>query len=167
MWTANLHTVLVFATEDIEPIRVTRAKYYAALSLRWVKKNCRQTSSHFRLLVVLGFPFYCLFVYSVQALGLLFSIFGEFQAPSIGLEYELQCVESFPVDPFVCKYSWNNAKESSFPKKDCFGTCGRGLRRRSPVAERYGTSSWRASQEVTLGHTKTGWLCVNWLVIGH
>ena len=34
-----------------------------------------------------------------------------FQLPPIGLEYELQRVESFTVDPFGRKYSWNNAKE--------------------------------------------------------
>ena len=37
--------------------------------------------------------------------------FGEFQVPPIGLEYELLHFESFSVDPFGRKYSWNEAKE--------------------------------------------------------
>ena len=41
----------------------------------------------------------------------LFFVFGEFQAPSIGLEYVLKCVESLSMDPFGCKFSWNDAKE--------------------------------------------------------
>ena len=41
----------------------------------------------------------------------LFSIFGEFQAPPYRLEYKLKCVESFTMDPFGRKYSWNDAKE--------------------------------------------------------
>ena len=44
-------------------------------------------------------------------LRLFFSVFGKFQAPPIGLEYELKCVESFTMDPFRRKYSWNDAKE--------------------------------------------------------
>ena len=48
----------------------------------------------------------------MHMLLLLFSVFGEFQAPPIGLEDELQCVESFSMDPFGRKYSWNH------PKKD-------------------------------------------------
>lgn len=32
-------------------------------------------------------------------LRLFLSVFGEFQTPPIGLEYELQCVESFLMDP--------------------------------------------------------------------
>ena len=59
----------VHAAEDIEPIRVTRAKYYAPLPLRWAKKDYGQPTSHFHLLlVVFGFSFYCLFLYSAQAL---------------------------------------------------------------------------------------------------
>ena len=55
----------VRAAEDIEPIR---AKYSAALSLRWAKKDYGRPTSNFRrLLVVFGFSFYCLFVYSMQA----------------------------------------------------------------------------------------------------
>ena len=49
------------------------------------------------------------------------SIFGEFQAPPIGQEYELKRVESLTMDPFGRKYSWNDAKEGK-EKKDCFGT---------------------------------------------
>ena len=44
-------------------------------------------------------------------LHLFFPVFGEFQMPPIGLEYELQHVESFSTDPFGRKYSWNDAKE--------------------------------------------------------
>ena len=55
------------AAEDIEPIRVTRTKYSAALSLRWAKKDYGQPTSHF-LLPLAVFFFYCLFVYSTQAL---------------------------------------------------------------------------------------------------
>ena len=39
------------------------------------------------------------------------SVFGEFQAPPIGLEHKLQRFKSFPVDPFGHKYSWNDAEE--------------------------------------------------------
>ena len=46
-----------------------------------------------------AFSFYCLFVYS------------DFQASSIGLEYELKLVESFTLDLFARKYSSNNAQE--------------------------------------------------------
>ena len=38
-------------------------------------------------------------------------VFGEFQAPPIGLEYELKHVKAFTMDPFGCKYSLNDAKE--------------------------------------------------------
>ena len=61
----------------------------------------------------------------MRMLRLLFSIFGEFQAPPISLECELQRFESFSVDPCGRKYSWNDAKEG---KKDHFGTCRQGLR---------------------------------------
>ena len=49
-------------------------------------------------------------------LRLFFSVFGEFQAPPRGLEYELQCFESFSVDLFGRKYSWNNAEEDGGKK---------------------------------------------------
>ena len=55
----------VCAAEDIEPIGVTRAKYDAPLLLHWAKKDYGQPTRHFCLLLVLfGFSFYCLFVYS-------------------------------------------------------------------------------------------------------
>ena len=44
-------------------------------------------------------------------LRVFFFALGEFQAPPIGLEYELQHFESFSVDLCGRKYSWNNAKE--------------------------------------------------------
>ena len=39
---------------------------------------------------------------------------------------ELKRIESFKVDPFGCKCSWNDAKEDK-EKKDGFGTCGHGV----------------------------------------
>ena len=47
----------------------------------------------------------------MHMLRLFFSIFGEFQAPPIGLEYKLQRVESVTMDSFGCKHSGNDAKE--------------------------------------------------------
>ena len=44
-------------------------------------------------------------------LRLFFSVFGEFEAPPIGLQYELQLVELLKMDQFRCRYSRNNAKE--------------------------------------------------------
>ena len=59
----------VRSAEDIEPIRVTRTKYSAPLPLRYAKEDYGHPTSHFRLLLVLfGFSFYCLFVYSAQVL---------------------------------------------------------------------------------------------------
>ena len=49
-------------------IRVTRAKYSAALLLRWAEKVYGWLTRHFLLLLVFGLFFYCLFVYSMQAL---------------------------------------------------------------------------------------------------
>ena len=84
-------------------------------------------TSHFHLLlVVFGFSVYCLFVCSASLmcmLRLFFSIFGEFQVPPIGLEYELQHFWSFWVDPYGSKYSWKNAEEDG-GKKDRFRMCG-------------------------------------------
>ena len=57
----------VRATEDIDPIRVNKAKYYVPLPRRWAKKDYGQPTSNFHL-VVFGFSFYCLFVYGAQAL---------------------------------------------------------------------------------------------------
>ena len=59
-------------------------------------------------------------------LRLFFSVFGEFQAPLIGLEYELKRVESFTMDPLGRKYSWNDAKGDEGEKRS-FGMCGHGL----------------------------------------
>ena len=110
----------VCAAEDIEPIRVSRVKYSAPLPLHWAKKDYGQPTSHFRLLLlVFGFSFYCLFVYSAQALCMLclfFSDFSEFQAPAMGLEHKLHRVESFTMDPFGRKYSWKDAEENEGKK---------------------------------------------------
>ena len=54
---------------------------------------------------------YCLFVYHpsfMRILHLFFYVFGEFQAPLIGLECELQRFESLSMDLFGRKYSWND-----------------------------------------------------------
>ena len=50
----------------------------------------------------------------MRKLRLFFSVFGEFQVPPIGLEYELKHVEPFTMDPFGHKYSWNDAKEGGY-----------------------------------------------------
>ena len=89
---SGLHAC-VCAAEDIEPIRVTRAKYYAPLP----KKDYGQPTSHFHLFVV---RFLLLLSVCTQCasfmrmLHLFFSVFGEFQVQPIGLEYELKHVES-------------------------------------------------------------------------
>ena len=67
----------------------------------------------------------------MHMLHLFFSIFGEFQAPPIGLEYELQRVES--LDLFGRKYFWNDASEDG--EKDSFGTCGNGVKHNSKSLE--------------------------------
>ena len=117
----------VCAAEDIDPIRVTRAKYYAPLPLRWAKKDYGQTTNHFRLLLVVLLLSVCIQHASfMHMLRLFFSVYGEFPAPSIGLEYELKHAESFTMDLFGRKYSWNDAKEDG--GKNHFGTCGHGLK---------------------------------------
>ena len=52
----------------------------------------------------------------MHMLRLFFSAFGEFQAPPIGLEYELQRFWSFSVDPYGRNYSWNDAEEDGGKK---------------------------------------------------
>ena len=59
---------------------------------------------------------FSVFLFTVRKLRLFFSVFGEFQVPPIGLEYALQCVESFSMDLFGRKYSWNDAKEDKGKK---------------------------------------------------
>ena len=56
----------------------------------------------------------------MHMLRLFFSVFGEFQAPPIALEYELQPLELFTIDPF-------RQCQGRRGKKDRFGTCGQGL----------------------------------------
>ena len=108
------------AAEDIEPIRVTRAKYNAPLPLRWAKKEPFSSSSCCVWFLLLRFV--CIQCASFMCmLRLLFSSFGEIEVLPIGLEYELKPVELFTMDP--CKYSWNDAKEDG-GEKDRFGTCG-------------------------------------------
>ena len=73
VWTANLYifciddVMLVLVLQKIL-IRVTRAKYSAALLLRWAEKVYGWLTRHFLLLLVFSLFFYCLFVYSMQAL---------------------------------------------------------------------------------------------------
>ena len=52
----------------------------------------------------------------MRMLCLFLSGFDEFQEPPIGLEYELQPVELFTMDPFERTYSWNDAKEDGGEK---------------------------------------------------
>ena len=66
------------------------------------KKDYGWPTSHFRL-------FRASFTHMPR---LFFSIFDELQAPPISLEYEPQRVESFTMDPFGCKYSWNDAEKN-------------------------------------------------------
>ena len=112
----------VHAAEDIEPIRVTRVKYYAPLPLRWAKQDYGQphTPHHFRstakgFLLLLSVCIQC--ASFMHMLRLFFSVFCEFQVPPMGLEYELKRVESFTMDPFGCSYSWNDAKEDVGERK--------------------------------------------------
>ena len=78
---------------------------------------------------------------------LFFYIFGEFQASPIGLEYEVQHVESFTIDPFGRKYSWNNATEDR-GKKDHFSKCGHGLREKGNLQEETGKHKRRGGEEM-------------------
>ena len=97
----------VRATEDIEPfLHLTCLVVECESQQQFDLINSTRErfwfpcTSHFHLLlVVFGFSVYCLFV------------FGECQALPIGLEYELQRFRSFSVDPYGCKYSWNDAEE--------------------------------------------------------
>ena len=54
----------------------------------------------------------------MHMLCLFFSVFGEFLAPPICLEYKLKRIEWLTMDPSGRKYSWNNAKEAG-GEKDC------------------------------------------------
>ena len=53
----------------------------------------------------------------MHMLRLFFSIFGEFQTPPMGVEYELKRVELFTMGPFGHKYSWNDAEGDMGKKK--------------------------------------------------
>ena len=52
----------------------------------------------------------------MRTLHLFFFVFGEFQAPPTGLEYELLHFGSFSVDASGRKYSWNDAEENGGKK---------------------------------------------------
>ena len=125
----------VHATEDIEPIRVIRAP----LPLRWTKKDYGEphTPHHF-ISTAKGFllllsvcmqhtSFMCM-------LHLMFSVFGEFQAPPIGwnINYSiLSCLQWIHLDAniletmprrtgeiWLFRYVW------IWPKCKCFGCFG-------------------------------------------
>ena len=119
----GLHSC-VHPAEDIEPVRVTRAKYSAPLPRCWAKKRIMDNRLAIFLLLLLSVciqraGFMCM-------LCLFFSIFSGFQVPPIGLEYELKRVESFTVDPWMKIFlEWCQVNRGG---KDCFGTCGHGLK---------------------------------------
>ena len=98
----------------------------ATLSRRgsWTTYTTSSSSSCVRFLLLLSVCVQC--ASFTHKLRLFVSIFGEFQAPPIGLGYELQRVESFTIDQFWCKYSWNDAEEDG-GEKDRFGSCGHDL----------------------------------------
>ena len=52
----------------------------------------------------------------MRMLRLFYHVFGECQAPPIGLDYALQCFRLFSVDPYGRKYSWNDAEEDGGKK---------------------------------------------------
>ena len=85
----------VRAAEDIEPIRVTRAKYCALLPF--------SSSCCVRFLLLLSVCIQCASFMSMLCLFL--SNSGEFQAPPIGLEYELKRGELYSNGSFGGKYS--------------------------------------------------------------
>ena len=94
----------VGAAEDIEPIRVTTAKYSE-------KKDYGQPTSHFLLLVVFSFFFYCLFVYSEQTVC----------ACSVSTACWVVYNRSVWTQIFLKRCRGRRRK------KACFGTCGHGL----------------------------------------
>ena len=69
-------------------------------------------------------------------LCLIFSIFGEFQAPPIGWNMNYSMFSRLEWICFGRKYSWNDAKEDR-GKKDYFGRRGRGL-----TVESMSTNRW-------------------------
>ena len=130
MWTANPHPLLIddaITFDRLTPrclitttTTTTMADYMLVLvlqkilslsGLQW--QNILQAHTpHRLLLVVFGFFFYCLFVYSAQALcACSSSPFWWISSVTYKLEYELKCVESFTMDPLGRKYSWNDAEE--------------------------------------------------------
>ena len=58
----------------------------------------------------------CMCVYICAHTPSLLLHFWWISSATYRLEYELQCVESFSMDPFGCKYSWNDAKEDGEKK---------------------------------------------------
>ena len=52
----------------------------------------------------------------MRMLSHFFCVFGEFQAPPIGWNMIYMHVESFTMDLFGCKYSWNDAEEDEETK---------------------------------------------------
>ena len=120
----------VCATKDIEPfLQPTRlvveceSQQQFDLIIGPHKRFWFPCTSHFRLLlVVFGFFPYCLFVYNVRASLLLrlWWISSATYRPGI-------CTTAFLAHPCGRKYSWNEAEDVR-GKKDCFHTCGQGLK---------------------------------------
>ena len=121
----------VRAAEDIEPIKVTRAKYSVPLPTCWVKKDYGQPINHFRLLlVVFGFFFYCLSVYNAQALSAC-------SVPSSLFLVNFKChLWAWNTNYSVLnRLQWIRSDANILEKmlrktgeKDCIGMCGHGLR---------------------------------------
>ena len=104
----------VCATEDIEPfLQLTHlvdeceSQQQFDLISGPHKRFRFPCTSHFHLLVVFGFSFYCLFTAArfMCMLCVFFSVFGECQVPPKDLEYELQRFWLFSVDLYGQKYS--------------------------------------------------------------
>ena len=100
----------VCAAEDIEPNRFTRANI---LLLCYYAEDYGQPTSHFHLLlVVFGFSFYCLFVYSVQVLcGNRLSSFWLISSATYRPGIWTTACWVVYSGSFGCKYSWNDAME--------------------------------------------------------
>ena len=119
------------ATEDIEPfLQLTHLVVECESQQQFDPIMVHTNDSGFLALTILVFFFLCSVSPSTVCLFTAHKLYVH--APSRllhflvnFLEYERQRVESFSVDLFGRKYSWNNAKEGG--GKYCFGKCGHGL----------------------------------------
>ena len=110
----------VGAAEDIEPIRVTRTKYSAALPRRWAEKVLWTTDEPFSSSTCCVSPSTVCLSTALKLYALAPSLLLRFwwiSSATYRLEYELQRVESFTMDLFGRKYSWNDAEEGKKEKK--------------------------------------------------